>query len=190
MGTDAGATWHTTSIAPTPADEPAEPGCRYAAFISYRHAPADRRWAMWVHRALETYRVPKRVQRTAGLPPRVGRCFRDEEELAASADLPAEIDEALRQSKYLIVVCSPRTPQSEWVNREVERFREMGRGDRILALLTEAEPADSFPRALREIRTACPLPGYQAAASRYAQPVEPLAADVRPETGHGGGHGR
>src|SRR5438128_2600189 len=133
----------TVPAAPTASAAPAaptEPAYRYAAFISYRHAPTDRRWAMWLHRALETYRVPRRL----------GRCFRDEDELPASADLSREIDQALEQSRFLIVVCSPRTPGSEWVNREVERFREWGRHDRILALLVEGEPHESFPRALRE----------------------------------------
>ena len=41
-----------------PAPEAAEPAYRYAAFISYRHAPEDRRWAKWLHQKLETYRVP------------------------------------------------------------------------------------------------------------------------------------
>jgi hypothetical protein len=50
------------------------------------------------------------------------------------------------------VVCSPRTPESKWINEEVTRFRELGRGDRILALLIEGEPKQSFPISLREIR--------------------------------------
>lgn len=132
---------------------------RYAAFISYRHVDPDRRWAEWLHKRMETYRVPRRLV-TAGLPRRVGRMFRDEEELSASADLSASIDEALTAARYLIVVCSRRTPQSRWVNEEVERFREMGRTDRILALLVDGEPEDAFPPALLEL--------------------EPLAADVRP----------
>src|SRR3954453_18606101 len=102
----------------TPPPPPAGDTCRYAAFISYRHVEPDRRWAQWLHSALETYRVPKSLVRGRGLPPRAGRGFRDEEELPASANLSASIREALEQSRYLIVVCSPRTPGSEWVNRE------------------------------------------------------------------------
>src|SRR5262249_35078475 len=80
---------------------------------------------------------------------------------------------------FLIVVCSPRTPSSEWVNREVERFREMGRGDHILALLIEGDPAEAFPRALREIRTAA----VQSETSAEMENIEPLAADIRPLAG-------
>src|SRR4051812_6322427 len=92
--------------------DPSE-GFRYDAFISYRHLEPDRRWAKWLHRALETYRVPRRLVVQQGAAPRIGRIFRDEEELPASADLSQEITRALRQSRFLIVVCSPRAPQSE-----------------------------------------------------------------------------
>jgi hypothetical protein len=75
----------------------------YAAFVSYRHTGPDRRWAKWLHASLETYRVPERLV-AAGAPRRLGRVFRDEEELAASYDLSARIDDALRGARNLIVV--------------------------------------------------------------------------------------
>ena len=52
---------------------------RYEAFISYRHVEPDRKWAKWLHRGLETYRVPKRLVKEKGCPSRLGRVFRDEE---------------------------------------------------------------------------------------------------------------
>ena len=160
---------------PSGAREPA--GFRYDAFISYRHVEPDRRWAKWLHAALETYRVPKKMMRERGLPGRIKRVFRDEDELPASADLSREIETALQESRFLIVICSPRTPESEWVNKEVVRFRAMGRDGRILALLIEGEPADAFPRALREIRhTVVDQRGRQ---HETIEEVEPLAADVR-----------
>ena len=168
-----------STLTPGPARHEAPDTYRYAAFISYRHVEPDRRWAMWLHRSLETYRLPRKLAREYGLPPRVGRVFRDEEELPASSNLSDEIDFALFQSRFLIVVCSPRTPQSEWVNKEVERFREWGRHDRILALLIKGEPAESFPRALREIRRI--VVDRYGLSRQEIEAVEPLAADVRPE---------
>ena len=50
----------------------AEGEFRYEAFISYRHVEPDRKWAMWMHTALETYRVPKKLAAERGLP-RLGR---------------------------------------------------------------------------------------------------------------------
>jgi hypothetical protein len=149
---------------------------RYDAFISYRHTEPDRKWAKWLHTALETYRVPRAALRQ-GVSPRLKRVFRDEEELPASSDLNNQIEQALQASRFLIVICSPRTPASRWVNREVERFRELGRHDRILALLIEGEPSHSFPSALREIRRT--IVDAHGAAREQIEEVEPLAADVR-----------
>src|SRR5580704_11789592 len=150
-------------------------GCDYAAFISYRHAKQDRRWAVWLHNALETYRPPVKLIRARSLSRRGLRIFRDEEELSATSDLNRDIDSALRRSEFLIVVCSPRTPESRWVNEEVIRFRKMGRHDRILALLIEGEPREAFPASLCEIRGELVA---RDAGSESGQ--EPLAADVRP----------
>lgn len=150
----------------------------YAAFISYRHVEPDRTLAKWLHTALETYRVPAKLVKERGLPPRLGKLFRDEDELPVSADLSGSIERALQQSRFLIVVCSPRTPTSKWVNAEVIRFRELGRHDQILALLIEGDPQEAFPQALREIRRT-PV-GHEGAIQQTIEEVEPLAADVRP----------
>ena len=84
---------------------------RYVAFVSYNHA--DRRWAKWVHHAVETYRVPSRLHRSAELAAisssstRLTPVFLDREELSTSSDLAGSVRVALEQSSYLIVVCSP-----------------------------------------------------------------------------------
>jgi len=96
--------------------------------------------------------VPKRLARDHGLPRRIGRIFRDEEELAASPHLSKDIQDALRRSTHLIIVCSPRARDSKWVNAEVDFFRSLGRSEKILTLLIEGEPATSFPPSLFEIR--------------------------------------
>jgi len=137
---------------------------RFGAFISYRHIEPDRGVAGWLQSALETYRLPAGLA-SAGARPRLGRVFRDEEELAASADLSRSIQEALERAQALVVVCSPRSAASQWVNAEVQRFAELGRAERIFAVLIEGEPADAFPPAL------------------LALGREPLAADLRPVPG-------
>ena len=56
---------------------------KYRAFISYSHA--DSKWAAWLHKSLETYRVPKhlvgRVTAFGPIPERLAPVFRDREEL-------------------------------------------------------------------------------------------------------------
>jgi eukaryotic-like serine/threonine-protein kinase len=87
---------------------------RYWAFLSYSHA--DRAWARWFHRALETYAVPKRlVGRPTPLGPtprRLRPIFRDREDLAANPHLREGIIEALERSGWLIVICSPAAARS------------------------------------------------------------------------------
>ena len=89
---------------------------KYWAFISYSHR--DEQVATALQRAIETYRVPRRLvdNRTAfgEVPSRVKPIFRDRDELCASTDLKALVREALAQSRYLIVVCSPDSARSAW----------------------------------------------------------------------------
>ena len=146
----------------------------YEAFISYRHCRPDRQWAEWLQKSIETYRVPRRLVRDRGMPPRLKHVFRDEEELHAAHSLSKEIESALERSKWLIVVCSPRTLESDWVDKEIAKFCAWGRHDNILALLIEGEPSSAFPPRLRELRAPEPT-GNPSAESTD----DPLAADVR-----------
>jgi WD40 repeat protein len=138
----------------------------YRAFISYSHADHD--WGVWLHRALERYRVPKRLSGAEGLR-RLGRMFRDEEELGAAHELGPKIEAALKASDVLIVVCSPRSAKSQWVNQEIEAFKKLGREHRVFALIVDGEPHDvekeCFPEALKR--------------RVDGGPAEPLAVDVR-----------
>src|SRR5206468_11917586 len=58
---------------------------------------------------------------------------------------------------------------------------ELGRDDRVLALLIEGEPNESFPRSLREIRRR--IVDATGAEVTRALEDEPLAADVRERPG-------
>src|SRR4051812_28366232 len=97
----------------------------YRAFISYSHR--DKQLARRLHRELESYRIPaKLVGKVTGVgvvPRRLRPIFRDREELPASGDLSAELSEALRQSRFLVVICSPASAKSRWVNEEILQFK-------------------------------------------------------------------
>nr|WP_171015405.1 TIR domain-containing protein [Methylobacterium sp. L1A1] len=146
------------------------PTGRYAAFISYRQLEPDRAFAISLHRALETYVVPKGL----GGGRHLGRVFRDADELAASSDLGSTIREALDRSDWLIVVCSPRSRASRWVDAEIRHFADHGRSERILAVLIEGEPSQSFPAALLTLKRVTHGPNLVVDA-------DPLAADARPD---------
>ena len=148
----------------------------YRAFISYRHVDRDRKWAKWLMLKLETYRVPKGLV-GAGMPNCVGKIFRDDDEIPASSDLGSHLEDALRDSEYLIVICSQDTPISEWVRREIILFQEMGKSDRIIPLLVDGEPGQSFPPELLYLEsTKINEDGIE---ESFKKNIEPLAADVR-----------
>ncbi len=115
---------------------------RYWAFISYSHA--DEAQVAWLHRALESYKLPKRLMgRTTEfgkIPRRLFPIFRDQDELPGSSDLGGKLREALKASRTLIVVCSPQAAQSKWVNEEIREFNNMGRSDRILCVISKGDP--------------------------------------------------
>ncbi|MEE8077871.1 MAG: toll/interleukin-1 receptor domain-containing protein, partial [Pseudomonadales bacterium] len=132
---------------------------KYSAFLSYSHT--DLKWGKWLHSALERYRLPRGLATERNLPRRLAPVFRDTEELAVSSDLSEAIVQALTDSEFLIVICSPSAAQSSWVNREIELFVEQGKADRIICLLVDGSVDESIPATIRNR-------------------AEPLAADVRP----------
>lgn len=154
---------------------------KYSAFISYKHGELDSFVAENLHKAIETFHVPKHIQKKTGKK-RIERVFRDKEELPISSNLSDNISNALQHSEYLIVICSPRTPESYWVQKEIETFIGMHDRDHVLAVLIEGEPEESFPEMLRfdeKVRK------QQDGTLQIEQiPVEPLAADLRAESKH------
>lgn len=162
---------------------------RYKAFISYSHG--DRACAAWLHRAIESYRLPSKLVGTATaigpVPQRLAPIFKDRDELAAAGDLGAELRQALAASQFLIVVCSRAAARSPWVDREIRTFKMSHADMFVLAVIADGEPFASrlpgreseecFPPALR----------FQVDPSGQltAEPAEPIAADLRP-----GGDGR
>lgn len=128
----------------------------YLAFISYQRK--DEEWADRLRNKLEHYRLPSSVRKqNASLPKEIRPIFRDALELASGV-LAKEIETALRQSKYLIVICSPNSAKSPWVNKEIQTFIDLGREDRIIPFIidgmpfTDNEETECFPFALRSLK--------------------------------------
>ena len=126
---------------------------KYRAFISYSHS--DEEWAKWLHRALETYRVPKhlvgRETEFGPVPARIAPVFRDRDELATATNLGETLTRALQQSAFQIVICSPKAARSRWVNEEILAFKRLGREHRIFALVVDGEPGGSSRPETAEI---------------------------------------
>jgi hypothetical protein len=117
---------------------------QYSAFVSYSRR--DSRIASRLQRRIEGYRLPHRI--TAHGKKRLRPVFRDRDDLTAASDLSEALRAALRSSEYLIVVCTPNAPQSEWVGREIDYFRALRGDDHILTALFEGSDETSFHEAL------------------------------------------
>ena len=151
---------------------------RFRAFISYSHA--DKAFADWLHRALESYRLPSRLvgEKTAvgAVPAKLTPIFRDRDELPAAGDLSVELLSALAQSSFLIVIASPSAARSRWVNEEVRHFKKVHGEGRVLVLIVDGDPAsgddsECFPLAVRR--------RVDDDGRITDQQVEPIAADLR-----------
>jgi WD40 repeat protein len=139
----------------------------YDAFLSYAHR--DRQVTGAIQKGLHQIGRPLGQLRAL-------RVFRDDTNLTASPDLWGKITEALDSSRYMIVVLSPQSAGSHWVNEEVSYWLTQ-RGHRHLMLVLaeghlqwDAKEArfdpgfsDAAPPALTE-------PG--------SLPAEPLYIDV------------
>ena len=152
---------------------------RYDAFISYRHCQPDSLIAERLQKKLENFRLPKDIAKKTGRT-KLDRVFRDETELAVADDLSEAIEEALRNSDYLIAICSPAYLGSPWCMKEVEAFRNIRGQKRILLVLADGEPEDAFPEVLLYEDTYTIGPDWHQAKVRRAR--EPLAADCRGES--------
>ncbi|HXI67869.1 MAG TPA: toll/interleukin-1 receptor domain-containing protein [Steroidobacteraceae bacterium] len=157
---------------------------RYRAFLSYSHR--DGKWGTWLHKSLESYRPPKQIVGTVTprgpVPKRLTPVFRDREELASATDLGTLLNEALRQSACQIVICSPSSARSKWVNEEILAFKRLGREDRIFCLIVDGEPNASDDPAHADEECFPPALRYKLGADGNLSTLrtEPIAADARP----------
>ncbi|MBQ5414714.1 MAG: toll/interleukin-1 receptor domain-containing protein, partial [Firmicutes bacterium] len=141
-------------------------GYIYDAFISYRHLQLDKAVAKKLHTLLETYHIPSDIAKICGKK-KMGKVFRDEEELPLAVSLSENIEYALENSEWLIVICTPALLQSKWCMKEIDYFIEHGKRDRILCVLADGSPETSFPEQLTTVDT-----------PDGPKSVEPLAANI------------
>lgn len=99
-------------------------GNKYFAFISYKRE--DEEWAIWFQHEMEHYHLPVTLNGRSDLPSEFRPVFRDIDELKAG-NLPEQIYDALASSSYLVVICSPNSAKSKWVNKEIIDFIEIGK---------------------------------------------------------------
>ncbi|MEM7503969.1 MAG: TIR domain-containing protein [Pseudomonadota bacterium] len=127
---------------------------KYRAFLSYSHA--DSEFAGRFHQDLERWRAGRGLQgreTSIGPVPRNLRpIFRDRDDFAGGGTLGEATNEALEDSDFLILLCSPASAKSVYVNEEIRSFKAMGGSERIIPVIVDGEPGhperNCFPEAL------------------------------------------
>lgn len=104
---------------------------KYDAFISYSHA-ADGKLAPALQQALQNIAKPFLKRRALHI-------FRDQTSLSATPHLWKNIEEALDNSRYLILLASPKSVQSKWVIKEIDFWLKNKSVDTILIALTDGD---------------------------------------------------
>lgn len=155
---------------------------KYRAFLSYSHA--DTAWVKRLHRRLEGFRIDKDLtgrETPQGLIPKTLRpIFRDRDDFIAGHTLNDQTVAALDASAALIVLCSPASARSHYVNEEVRLFKSRHPERPVIPVIIDGAPDDPE----RE----CFAPALRFAVSGDGTvtdtPDNELAADVR-ESGDG-----
>ena len=111
---------------------------KYFAFISY--SSRDTEWGKRVQRKLEHYRMPATLcsehgwERTPIKP-----VFFAPTDIQPGG-LTEELQERLKASRNLIVICSPNSARSEWVGKEIAFFHQLGRTKQIHFFIVDGIP--------------------------------------------------
>ncbi len=154
---------------------------KYDAFISYRHSDLDKYVAEMLHKRLEAFKLPSKLKATLVNGERkIKRVFRDEEELPLATNLEDPIVAALSNSDWLIVICTPRLNQSEWCKKEISTFIQLHGRDRVLLILAEGEPNESFPELMKYDEKK--IVNEDGTVTVQRTELDPLAADFRGKT--------
>ncbi len=116
----------------------------FFAFISYKRE--DERWAVWLQRKLEYYKLPTAIAKVTGsnLPKRLKPVFKDTTDIKPGV-LPEVLKHNLDKSQYLIVVCSPRSARSQWVGKEISDFIALGKMKQIILFVVDGIPYSNNP---------------------------------------------
>lgn len=111
---------------------------KYYAFISY--SSHDTVWGKRLQRKLENYRMPTTLCSKHGWERKPMKPVFFAPMDIQPGGLTAELQERLKVSRHLIVICSPHSAQSEWVGREIAFFHSLGRPDNIHFFIVDGTP--------------------------------------------------
>ena len=116
---------------------------KYFAFISYN--AKDTAWGKKLQKKLEHYKLPATLCSEHGWKRKpIKPVFFAPTDIQPGG-LSKELQERLKASQHLIVICSPNSAKSEWVGREIEFFHNLGRTEQIHFFIVEGSPHSGNP---------------------------------------------
>ena len=116
---------------------------KYFAFISYNSK--DTAWGKRLQKKLEHYRMPSTLCSQHGWKRNpVSPVFFAPTDIQPGG-LSEELQERLKASQHLIVICSPNSAQSKWVGKEIEFFHSLGRTGNIHFFIVDGTPHSGNP---------------------------------------------
>lgn len=116
---------------------------KYFAFISYNSH--DTSWGKKLQRKLEGYRMPATLCSEHGWARKpINPVFFAPTDIQPGG-LSEELQERLKASKNLIVICSPYSAKSEWVGKEIAYFYSLGRAKDIYFFIVDGVPHSGDP---------------------------------------------
>jgi len=143
------------------------PDVKYRAFVSFSHE-SDGRLARALESSLSRFAKPWYRIRTM-------RIFQDKVSLSANPSLWNSIEAALGRSEYLLLLASPASAKSRWVQRELGWWLQNRPVDRLIICLTDGVILWSNEAGDFDWEKSTAIPG----SLKGVFPAEPLYADFR-----------
>jgi WD40 repeat protein len=140
---------------------------KYRAFVSFSHE-ADEKLAVALQSSLSRFAKP--WYRTRSM-----RVFQDEASLAANPALWDSIQQALAQSEFLLLLASPASAHSRWVQQETEWWVKNRSVDKLVICLTDGAILWDNRAAAFDWDQTTAIPE----SLEHAFAAEPLYADFR-----------
>ncbi|MDQ8707157.1 TIR domain-containing protein [Streptomyces sp. LHD-70] len=145
----------------------------YGVFLSYS-GDRDRRWLPHLQRAIE------KQSRPWYKPPRI-RAFLDASGVSIGPQLWGKIESGLARSEWLVVMASPESRDSSWVDREIEWWLKHRSVDTILLVVTAGQLVWDEQRGDWDAELSTALPARL--SGRFEQqPVWKSVQDLRPDS--------